>query len=236
MEQLDQLWIYQQADRDVMECENKIRRFPQRQKLVRLRNQVAEQQEHVLKMEKEMEQSLSSLTKASEEHEKNQERLAQLSEEATNVSDIAQVQKVLGQLAQLGDAIRKMERAMQKLAKDAAQADAKYRAILQKMTQARNQYQELKPAYDETLKEQTQELEGLKKLRDEKADGIDEKLMSRYQTIRGQRTPVMAQLNGDQCGGCNMSLPAVVTQGIGRAGRIVECENCGRILYVKSDS
>ena len=43
--------------------------------------------------------------------------------------------------------------------------------------------------------------------------------------------PPMAKINGDRCGGCNMTLPAAV---LGRlnGGQIVECDNCGRMLFV----
>jgi len=42
--------------------------------------------------------------------------------------------------------------------------------------------------------------------------------------------PPMARLLGDQCGGCNMSMPSVVLRAIKGGSTIVECETCGRII------
>ena len=65
----------------------------------------------------------------------------------------------------------------------------------------------------------------------EKAKGIEQDLMDRYQNIKRRSVPPLAQLYGDQCGGCNMSLPSAVSRKI-KAGELVECETCGRLLIV----
>jgi predicted nucleic acid-binding Zn-ribbon protein len=56
--------------------------------------------------------------------------------------------------------------------------------------------------------------------------------MERYANIKQHATPPMARLVGGQCGGCYMSLPSVTLKQIQTEGRIVECDNCGRILYL----
>ena len=65
----------------------------------------------------------------------------------------------------------------------------------------------------------------------EKAKGIEQDLMDRYQNIKRRSVPPLAQLYGDQCGGCTMSLPSAVSRKI-KAGELVECETCGRLLIV----
>ena len=51
MQQLDRLWNYQKADMDVVRYETEMRQFPMRQKLLKLRNLVADQQTLVKGME-----------------------------------------------------------------------------------------------------------------------------------------------------------------------------------------
>ena len=41
----------------------------------------------------------------------------------------------------------------------------------------------------------------------------------------------IARVINSKCGGCNMSLPMVMLKKIATTDGIVECENCGRILY-----
>ena len=55
--------------------------------------------------------------------------------------------------------------------------------------------------------------------------------MERYRDIKKHSVPPLAALLGDQCGGCNMSLPSSVSRKV-KAGELVECETCGRLLII----
>ena len=60
MQQLDRLWNYQKADMDVVRYETEMRQFPMRQKLLKLRNLVADQQTLVKGMENDAAAALES--------------------------------------------------------------------------------------------------------------------------------------------------------------------------------
>ena len=45
----------------------------------------------------------------------------------------------------------------------------------------------------------------------------------------------MALIKGDQCGGCNISLPSLVVNSVREGQKLIECENCGRILYIPQE-
>lgn len=45
--------------------------------------------------------------------------------------------------------------------------------------------------------------------------------------------PIARLIDGNRCGGCNMNLPQVILRNIRMGARIVECENCGRIVLVE---
>ena len=65
----------------------------------------------------------------------------------------------------------------------------------------------------------------------EKAKPIEYSFMERYRDIKKHSVPPLAALYGDQCGGCNMSLPSSVSRKV-KAGELVECETCGRLLII----
>jgi predicted nucleic acid-binding Zn-ribbon protein len=73
-------------------------------------------------------------------------------------------------------------------------------------------------------------LEERRKAAQERAKGIEEALMERYQQIKQHSVPPMARLVNDQCGGCNMSLPSVTLRNIKSGSQIIECETCGRMI------
>ena len=86
-------------------------------------------------------------------------------------------------------------------------------------------------AFDAEYKEKTVELEALKAKAAEYAKPVEAAYMERYETIKRHSVPPLAKLNGDQCTGCNMSLPSAVTRKI-KAGELIECETCGRLLVI----
>ena len=94
-------------------------------------------------------------------------------------------------------------------------------------------FDQLKKSYDAEYKVQAGELEKLKARAAKASKEIQPDMLEKYNTIKRHSMPPMARLNGDRCGGCNMSLPQAVLHKIRAGSSAVECENCGRILLVK---
>ncbi|MDR3085618.1 MAG: C4-type zinc ribbon domain-containing protein [Christensenellaceae bacterium] len=233
MQQLERLWAYQKEDIKVTRYEGEMRAYPMRTKLLRLRNLVADQQTLVKGMEKDAGSALEKLEEMQKAHE---ELLRQVEEIAGKLEDdsafptAVQAHKVIVQLQEAETKLRGFEKELARMARDSQHIGARYREIRQKAMKAREEYTKLKAQYDLELAKQNERLAALKEEREKAAEGIDSALIDRYMAIKEQSFPPMATPNGDQCSGCNMSLPAVVMQSIRSGEGITECENCGRIL------
>lgn len=238
MQQLDRLWNYQKADMDVVRYETEMRQFPMRQKLLKLRNLVADQQTLVKGMENDAAAALERLEAMRALHEKLQAQCAEVSKKLAQeggFESAQQARKALTQLQESDAKLRACEKDLSHMVRDSQHMGARYKEIRQKAIKARDEYTKLKAVYDVEFAKQSEKLNALKAAREEAAKDIEAAYMDRYTAIRGQAMPPMAKLvNGDQCGGCNMSLPAVVMQNLRSKDRIIECENCGRILYVEN--
>ena len=68
---------------------------------------------------------------------------------------------------------------------------------------------------------------------DKLKEGIDPALLKRYTAIRSNYTNPIATVENNQCSGCRMSLPTSIVKKVESGTGLVECENCGRILYNK---
>ena len=55
-------------------------------------------------------------------------------------------------------------------------------------------------------------------------------LLEKYAQVKKHCVPPVARLYGDQCGGCNMSLPQVTLRKFKNDVLYIECENCGRMI------
>lgn len=242
MGKLDALWAFQAKDMDVSRYENEMRKDPTRNKLIRLRNYVAEQQKLLQEMEQNAEGAKGRIDEIRLQFAQQQKAVDDGTVRLGNnaYESLEDVQTALREGQRLLEALKASERELKEIQTRADEAEVKLRDIRQKVSQARTQYNQLKEGYDKTFAQQTEKLNALKAAREAAGKDIDPALAKRYEMIKKQYAQQtvpqpMAQLLGDQCGGCNMSLPAVVTKRVRDGSNVVECENCGRILYLPGE-
>ncbi len=232
MEQIEMLWQYQQADIAADRFENKMRRSPNRVKLIKIRDFILEQQEAIKAIEKEVLSMADRIDILKEAVTRTKEQLtgiatrfeqeapATLDEAKAYTSDlkrlletITQYEQEIGQISQLSKE------------KNQHQYDIRLSAAKKK-----KEMDEVKAVYDQELQSHTKELEEKRQEAKERAKGIEPDLLNKYSAIKAHVTPPMAKLLNDQCGGCNMSLPSATLRSIKSDHAIIECENCGRML------
>lgn len=67
------------------------------------------------------------------------------------------------------------------------------------------------------------------------AEPVSVAVHARYDSIRKQtRDTGVAVLDGHTCGGCHMQVHGVAILGLKNSTDLVTCDNCGRILFIKS--
>ena len=74
-------------------------------------------------------------------------------------------------------------------------------------------------------------LEDLRQKRREQAEQIDQPIVTLYEKIRRQKSPVVARVEQGICRACRISSSASALQRA-RSGQPIQCGTCGRILYI----
>ena len=128
------------------------------------------------------------------------------------------------------------EQELFRVRKDSEVRDRQQKEIRVRAAKAKAEYDEIKQVYDQEFKKDSEQLAALKRKADTAGKGIKPELLERYANIKQHAAPPMARLVGGQCGGCYMSLPSVTLKQIQTEGRVVECDNCGRILYLPPEN
>ena len=90
---------------------------------------------------------------------------------------------------------------------------------------------QIKAVYDKEFKADTKKLTEMRANVEKEAAKIEPALLERYRAIKQQCTPPMARLADGQCCGCCMQLPSATLRLIKEGDKLVECDNCGRIIY-----
>lgn len=233
MDQIRLLWEYQQADMEVSKMENSIKRSPNRQKLVKYRDYLVSQQNVMKRIESEvgaMADRLEALKDAISMTE-DQYRALKTKVESEQAADAKAVQQLMNEAKRFLNNLTAYEQEIKRIRKDAADRERLQHDVKVRAAKAKAEFDKLKVAFDAEYKEKTVELEALKAKAAELAKPVDTAYMQRYENIKRHSVPPLAKLNGDQCTGCNMSLPSAVTRKI-KAGELIECETCGRLLVI----
>ncbi len=102
----------------------------------------------------------------------------------------------------------------------------------QKFSELTQEWQQRQIDLAQKRDESEKEIARLHKSREEDLKQIEQRALSLYQQIKTIRGQAVVRVQQGQCQGCHMTLP--IGQGQkAKAGEIVQCSNCSRILYVE---
>ena len=231
--QLDTLWSFMQVDMEADGFEAKMRQSPNRQKLVKARDFLKDQQANMKKLENDVAVMQDRLEAVEDEAARLEKVLEGVTEEFNNnpPANAEDAQKQAESVAKLLDTLQRYEAELAKMRKDADVKDRQQKEIRVRAAKTKMEFDQLKVEYDKEFKEDTAKLQEMRAHTEQEAKKVDAGLLAKYRSIKQHCTPPMAKLVNGQCSGCFMSLPSATLLDIRSGDRIVECDNCGRILY-----
>ena len=231
--QLDTLWQFMQVDMEADGFETKMRQSANRQKLIKQRDFLKDQQANMKKLENEVAVMQDRLAAVQDEAERLEKVLESLSQEieANPPASAEEAQKQAESVQKLLDSLTRYEQELQKMRKDADVKDRQQKEIRVRAAKTKMEFDQLKLEYDKEFKSDTETLQKMRAHTEEESKKVDQGLLAKYRSIKQHVTPPIAKLVNGQCSGCFMSLPSATLLEIRNGSRIVECDNCGRILY-----
>lgn len=234
--ELKALWDFMQVDMEADRFDKEIRQSPKRLALLKQRNFLMEQQNNM----KQIEADIAAMTDRLEALDSEAERLSKVLEgllakfESEPPKSPEEVEKQEEAVRKLLDDISRYEQEITRLHKDSATKDRQQRDIRMKAAKMKAEYDQNKLGYDTEFKRDTAKLKQLRGRAEEegkKIEAIDAGLFNQYKTIKEHVVPPIARLNGNQCGGCFMEISKATQLAAKEGSTIVNCDNCGRILY-----
>ena len=235
MEQLDMLWKYQDLDLLMDQYVADQRNSDSRKKLLKLKRYLVKQDNYLVRLDREAQRKSSLCDKIRQEcdtirssMETEREKLS--TDEAPTMVDLDAMEK---SGIEMKGQILKKEASLKQLLQEMKVFQKKLDDIREKVARAKKDYINVKKDYDAEVAKIRQERAGVKKKRDSLGAGIDPPLLTKYRNIKASKTPVLSVMENNQCGGCFINLASLVVQKVRNGEKIVECENCGRILYYK---
>ncbi len=236
MRKMDALWAYQEAEIAKNAVETEIRSTPARQQLGKLHKQLKTQQTAIAKLSEDLDAYELQLAKLADQVEKLEERLQVESSELVTIrqddeSTAEEMTELKGDIERLNREVSKSVRETNALLNEIEKATEEYTATIRAASKAKKEYDALRIQCEEERDARAGELAQHDKTLAGLAKSVDPVLLERYEKVKLHHAVPIAKIVNSKCGGCNMSLPMVMLKKIATTDGIVECENCGRILY-----
>lgn len=236
MGKLDAMLLYQQTEQKKLEAEQAVRSTPARQKLSRLHKLLKTQQATIQKLTEETETRLSQINKLSEQAKRLEERIElENSELATITGDeestAAEMTELRVDIERLQKEINQVVREAKKLLSEAEKAAEEYRETNLTAKNAKKEYDQVRAVCEKERDDSAEMLASFDEKLEQIRKDVDPALFQRYEKVKQHYAVPIVPVIGGKCSGCNMSLPMVMLKRLNAPDAVLECENCGRILY-----
>ena len=236
MSMMDTLWQYYEAAQKVDQLDARVKSTPQRTQLNKLHVFLSEQQGLISTTQKQIESRQKAVKRLDTqfdeirrqyELEASEFHIMENDEQCT-AAEMAECRKALSALL---DQVTASRKDLFDTINWIEQATAQYKDIYAKAGKAKREYDTVRAECEKELAQAQPEIEAAKVEAERLRAKVDETLLKRYDIVKTHHAVPMAKVANNQCGGCNMSLPTSVVKRVNSGTDIVECENCGRILY-----
>lgn len=233
---MEALWAYQEAEVAKNAVENEIRTTPARLQLNKLHKQLKNQQAVIAKLSEDIETYEQQLAKLTEQVSKLEDRLQVESAELVTIkqddeSTAEEMTELKGDIERSNREVSQGVREAKALLTEIEKASEEYQTTARAAGKAKKEYDVLRVQCEEERVARQGELDRHDQNLAQLGKTVDPALLERYNQVKQHHAVPIAKIVNSKCGGCNMSLPMVMLKKIATTDGIVECENCGRILY-----
>ncbi len=230
---IEELLRYQEVDASLRKIEVELSGSEARKKAVSAKKYIDGVEENVNKLDVKAEELVHTYNALVEESERLSEQRGEFESAFETAEDekavaylIKKVDDLEGKIKRLISEANKVLESMQGVMKEYSTIKSNTKAAQAQLSENGKIYNELKQSKQEEKSKIESELKTL-------GAKVDAELMAKYKKKReGKMFPIVFEVRDKVCGACNMELPMSVLTQL-KNGEVVECDQCGRLLYVK---
>ena len=230
---IQELLKYQEIDAKLKKIENELADSPERKKAITAKKYLDGVEENVNKLDDKAGNLSAEYQAKLEELNKFKELEQELVSALNEIDDQAQAGYLIKKAEELIAKIKSVNAEINNLSNAVSAVMKEYVNIKNTTKAAQLQYNENGKKYNEfKASKQAEKTEIEQQLATLKAK-VDPKLMEMYLQKRANKIyPVVYEVSNSVCGACSMSLSLSELNKL-KNGEVIECDQCGRILYQK---
>lgn len=222
---------YQELDNEIVRLENDLKQNSERKNIVKMQQLLKDCQTKLLELNeksKKLFQEFENYTSVFNQMTENLEVVGK----NLDKKDEKKIDGLIDANDAITNNLMRLEKKISSIISECDSVQNEYNNIMKSARQAKASGQKSKENFanakadiDAKIAEIQKELEKLEKV-------VDKQLLAKYKHKRAERSNVFVpDLNGT-CGGCRMEISASKKSKL-KADGMIECENCGRIIYTK---
>lgn len=232
MSQIKQLLMYQQKDAELLAIEKEVANSEERKKYVQTKNFIKKASEKLDQLEGKSQEILGLMERLNKKYAEITDVLKDFEHLDELVGGGADISFYQRNASQITDSIKSLKTDIANLSALAKETAEEYQTLKKKVIAAQKQYPVAQEAYQEYNNSKKAAMSAISAELEEIAKGLDEEVLRKYQTKRSERIfPILCAIKADRCSKCGMEL-SIAGKEIVASGKVVECENCHRILYL----
>ena len=234
MSNIAQLLLYQQKDSELLKLEQEIANSEQRKKFAQAQSYMKKASDKLDKLEAQAQGIITRLEALTAKYSEIAETLKDfehLDELVEGGADLSFYQR---NAIQISESLKTLKAEINSLIASAKETNEDYQSMREKTIAVQKQYPELQAAYRQFKQSKQEQLDKITAELKSISDNIDEEVIKKYQAKRSERIfPIICEIKADRCSKCGIELSIADKEKVA-AGKVVECENCHRILYNKA--
>lgn len=234
------LIAYQEADLEKQQIETGLKTTPNHVKLNKLAKYIKQQQGTLTKLSEDMESFSSAMSRLNGQYNAVLDRLdLESSEFETLKGDeectSEEMTEFRHDIEKLQREANKLEKEIKQLFRSLEEAVSEYQKTRQQGAKAKKEYDQLKVVCQKEKDEAAIDMLAADRKLEELEKRVNPTLMNRYKRVRLHHNMPLVEVRDGKCSGCNMSLPSLAIRRLVGEDMILECENCGRLLYADNE-
>lgn len=232
MSQIEQLLKYQKKDAELLAIEQEVANSEERKKYVQTKNFIKKASEKLDQLEGKSQELSNLMDRLNAKYAEITDVLKDfehLDELLDGGADIAFYQRNASQIV---DSIKALKADLANLSQLAKSTADEYQTLKKKVIAAQKQYPVAQEEYQKYNNGKKAVINAISEELEEIAKGLEANVMQKYKTKRSERIfPILCAIKADRCSKCGMEL-SIAAKEIVASGKVIECENCHRILYL----
>ncbi len=150
------------------------------------------------------------------------------------IEEVNEAEYLLKKADELDGGLRALSAEIEKIEAEIKAVVLEYKTLASQTKKSQEVYTEFKAKYEALKASKESEIKEIEAKLSALAKDIDKEVIDLYNKKRNDEKifPILFECRENVCGACNMELPSLTISEL-KGGKIIECDQCRRLIYIK---